>query len=127
MKTSAIVLSCSLVSNATTAYAASCRPLEYAEIKDTTSKELIKTYCYYEGMAKIHQNARKTFNELFLQQIKTPGLTPGDLEDLKRSYLKTDAEHAADLSNCNDQLEKIGTALKAKRLPSLKCDAAGPK
>jgi len=123
MKTSCIVLSCSLATSAATTYAASCSPLEDAEIKDATSQELLKTYCYYDGRARTHQDAQKRLNELFLQQIKTPGSNSAMLEELQRAYMKTDADQAANLRNCVDQREKIGTVLRARRLPSPQCDA----
>jgi len=101
--------------------------LEYAEITDTASEELIETYCRYDGVARLHLDARTRSNKLFLQQINRPGATPEMLENLKRTYLKNDADQAAERRNCTDQQGKIATALTARRLTAPQCDATGPK
>ena len=49
---------------AESAIAGSCRPLEYAELKDMQSEKLIKTYCLYGKLAKIDQKAALGFINL---------------------------------------------------------------
>jgi len=93
MKITAAFLLCSLslYSALAEAQIGSCRPLEYAEIKDTPTKDLIKTYCYYERLgANVHDFS-----------MKHP-LNPA--ADGWR----------ADFAECNAQQAKIATALKAR-------------
>ncbi len=50
--------------------AGDCRPLEYAEIKDMSNKDLLKTYCLYGALA---EHSLKAHGPL----INTNGTTPG--------------------------------------------------
>lgn len=87
----ALALSLFLPLFACPAHAGACRPLEYAEIKDTPTRELVKTYCYYEHLGKLSHEF----------SMKYP-LNPA--ADGWR----------ADFSECNAQQRKIETALKAR-------------
>jgi hypothetical protein len=101
MKIKIIFLICSLSMYAAIAEAGACRPLEYAEIKDTPSKELVNTYCYYGALGKLaHESA---------------------MANPLNSYA---AQWRADFSECNDVQSKIATALKAKHV---KLSCAGTK
>ena len=114
MKIHAIFLACSLPAHAALADAASCRPLEYAEIKDSKTVDLVKTYCYYGAMWKIHNDARAEANRVFLEQMKQYANSVPLLEAAQRNYLRNDAAQAADQSGCSDQQAKIAAALKAR-------------
>jgi hypothetical protein len=101
MKIKTISLACSLSMCAGIAEAGACRPLEYAEIRDTPSKELVETYCYYGALGKLaHDSA---------------------MANPLNSYA---AQWRADFSECGDLQSKIATALKAKHV---KLSCAGTK
>ncbi len=123
MKIRAIVLACSLSASAL-AEAGTCRPLEYAEIKDTRTKELVETYCYYGALAKIYDESRTASRELFLRQLQQTPTSVQILEDLKRGWERTTAEQTANVNECNDQRIKMITALKARRVAIPSCDTA---
>ena len=113
MKIHTIFLACLLLAHAAIVEGASCRPIEYAEIQDTETVELVKTYCYYGAVWKIHNDASTRQNRLFLEQIKTTQSTES-LESLQSTYQRNDALESARQRGCSDQQEKIVTALKAR-------------
>jgi hypothetical protein len=113
MKIYAIFLACPLWAHGVIVEGASCRPLEYAEIQDTETTELVTTYCYYGAVWKIHNDASARQNRLFLEQIRTTQSTES-LESLQSAYQRNDALESEHQRGCSDQREKIVTALKAR-------------
>jgi hypothetical protein len=77
----------------TSVVAGVCRVIEYAELKDTSSENVVKTFCRY-----------KTLFELEIDHLKR-------LRDLGTSA-KDLAEHTRYIEECTDMLSKIRSALR---------------
>lgn len=122
-----------LVGLATAAHAAGaradCRAMEYAEIKDTKSKELAETYCYYDAVAAIHRKSQDDFQAEMLGKLKNEDRLPV-INQIDRMLKSTADETSAKIDICRQQQAKIETALKARSFRgNRKCssDATDPK
>jgi hypothetical protein len=113
MKIPSMFLACSIFAHASIVEGA-CRTLEYAEIKDTKTAELVKTYCYYGAVWKLATDARAEANRVFLEQVKQNANSVPLLETAQRNYTSADTMYAGDQRSCSEQREKIATALKAR-------------
>ena len=101
MKIRAIFVACSLSAPAALAEAGACRPLEYAQIKDTATEELVAKYCNYVEQKKLYTS---NVNEY---QKRTGGIDWGSINGS---------------NECTREQEKITTALKARSAPMPSCD-----
>jgi len=104
--------------------AGSCRPLEYAEIKDTSIKELSKTYCIYENLADINSNGAKQINDLFIESLKK---NPQLVHTVKAP--KDDPIYREFISNTNEcltQQSKIADAMKRRGAKTPTCAPSKP-
>lgn len=92
----------------------SCRPLDYAEIKDTASPALLKTYCYYGGLADINSDGAKRMNELFVETLREK---PQLVHTLKAPKDDPDyQELLASAARCREQQGKIAATLERRRV-----------
>jgi len=105
-------------------FASSCRPLEYAEIKDMSIKELAKTYCLYGELGELESNTAKKLNDIFIESLKkNPQLVhtlkaPKDNPDYRQ--LRSNA------AECFTQQGKIADAMKRRGAKEPTCPAAKP-
>lgn len=92
-----LVITCILALSAVSAHAAgeaNCRKIEYAELRDTPTKELLATYCEYAMARKIGSDAY--------------------ISGLKNGYRSDSLAEASD--NCFDQLTNIARVLKLRKV-----------
>ena len=82
--------------------AGSCREIEYAELKDTSSSNLVKTYCRYAKLVDLERDYLEKQRGLYLESPNS----------LKNEIQKTVTEHSTDLKVCLDTQMKIRSALK---------------
>src|SRR6267143_2756369 len=85
------------------AFAGSCRQIEYAELKDTPSDRLISTFCKYGQLGKLDLEITKRYFEIKDARIKA-GLATEDVE-------QNIAKSRANMDECFDQQKKIRSAL----------------
>lgn len=109
---------------------AECRPMEYAEIKDTRSKDLAETFCYYDAVAEIYKKSQAEFQTEMLGRLKDEDRMPV-INQIDRMLKSSAAETSAKIDICRQQQAKIDTALKARsfkgnRKCSVSADAAKP-
>jgi hypothetical protein len=93
--------------------AGSCRPIEYVELKDTPSKDLVSTYCMYKGLASVDQEYSKTLQGLYGDAIQKR-LPKSRLESLQKDI----DELSAGINECFDQRIKILSALSNRGEPA---------
>ncbi len=111
MKYVALLISVVVLLQAGSASAGYCRELEYAEVKDMSTEDLVWTYCNYEKRAQIERDLVDRYLDLYARS--------GARRDVKE---KLD-ELMASIKGCNAQLGKIETALKARgRRERLTCE-----
>ena len=85
--------------------AGTCRVIEYAELKETTSGNLVKTYCHYSKLVNLERNYLAEAREMYQGSNITP---------LSKELLE---EHFKDLTECLDTQMKIQSALKNRSEP----------
>jgi hypothetical protein len=99
--------------------AGSCRPLEYAELKDSSTEKLVRTYCKYVQLTSQDEDALKLQYEYLLKVTELKGPVGKIENDIK----KIDAS----LLECLDQRSKIGSALENRsQPPEPRCEAQKP-
>lgn len=105
-------------------FASSCRPLEYAEIKDMPVKELVDTYCLYQELGELNANTAKKYNDVFIETLKK---NPQLVNKLKAP--QDDPNYRALLSSaeeCFTQQGKIEDAMKRRRAKIPTCAPRKP-
>jgi hypothetical protein len=86
-----------------------CRLLEeYAELKDTSSKDLIDTYCRYKALSDIEAETLNKLREL-------NEVTPQGVQ--RKSLDKSMADHRQTISECLEMQIKIRSALRNRSEP----------
>ena len=88
--------------------AGSCRVIEYTELKDTSSKDLARTYCRYNKLVKLHQEHIEGTRDLYRDAPNS----------LLKNLEKDIAEHTASLNECLDTQIKILSALRNRSEPA---------
>lgn len=89
-----------IVFQATSVFAAgTCRVIEYAELKDTSSENLVKTYCRNQKLVQLERDYLEKTREIYQD---TPLTATGK---------KTLEEHSQELHQCLDTQMKIRSAL----------------
>ncbi len=90
--------------------AGSCRPMEHAELEDTSSKDLVQTYCLYTKLANLDE-------EYFTERQKAydaraqEGLVPrSTLESIKKDI----DDISMGIQECANQRSKILGALRKR-------------
>ena len=78
-----------------------CDKHEYAEVKDMSTKELVKEYCYNEEIIRIHG---ETFHKM---------LDLHAIDDAKK--------YQASMSECYDEQRKIKTVLTSRKAKEPRC------
>lgn len=89
--------------------AGSCRPLEYAELKDSSSEKLVRIYCEYVKRTSHGEEVARVENEL-LQKITSGAIAA-----------RTEKEHEKTLNSiyqCIDERSKISSALENRKEPA---------
>lgn len=103
MRVFGLLIMCGVLLLPQLAVAGDCRQLEYAEIKDMSSGDLIKIYCRYGVLADINHK--------------------GFFGTVKFSIKKAD-EYKTNANECREMQAKIRTAMKKQSLPEEPdCDA----
>ena len=110
MKVLIVILS--MLSTAALAAGDLCLPLEYAEIKDTSTKSLNATFCKYQQFREIEQKLRVNIYDLEMKAI-----AQGNQGQFKRSI----DDASARIEGCFDQQIKIERALKIRGAKSPTC------
>lgn len=91
--TAVLCLSASLASADVTA----CRTIEYSELKDTSTPDLIYTYCNYRNNSQYHQKMYPLMKQVRSQQVE--------------------AKEALEMiQQCDNELEKIRSVFKKRKL-----------
>ncbi len=111
-----------------------CRAVEYAELKDMPTEELVETYCRYGKLMDIYFRSDDSLSETnadlldLYRRVSEAGLV-GQIREIEKSLdkVRVDREKAlATAGECIDERAKIKTAMKSRSLPEdPKCDATG--
>jgi len=100
-----------------------CRPIEYAELKDTPSKNLVLTYCLNEAQAGGVQEHMKKLNDMHSDELKERPASPSILADIQKHYDGALVE----LKECFEQQNKIRGVLSNRSEPAVpSCDGPLP-
>ena len=95
------------------AFAGSCRPLQYAELKDTPSETLVSTYCRYGKLACIDEETASKLDQL-ARKYQDRGLSSSALATTREDI----ARHEASVAECFEQQSKISSALENRSQPA---------
>jgi len=105
------------------AAAGSCRSIEYAELKDMATADLVGLFCDFGALWEIEHRFIKgmqTIDDDVLRQYREQAMRGADTrwfeKDLEESKRKQDAALAT-MESCTDQRSKMRTAFKSRSLP----------
>jgi len=127
MKSLSLVIAAMMFMHAVPASAGACRPIEYAELKDTATEIVVERYCRYRALFYVEDAyylKLLEINEKRLRLYRKPGLSDGTAKDLERDLADGKAEREATLASmdgCIDQQAKMQTVLKSRGLDEPNC------
>ena len=96
---------------------AACRVIEYAELNDTSSNDLIKTFCRYKAISDLEAQHLRRLRDL-------PSTAPQRVprESLEGSI----AEHSKSAKECQEMQDKVRSILRNRsESDQLRCNEDG--